>query len=156
MSILLIHVGNSQQASKKSVVPSFNEVGGLRPLTVNLPQQLQPATNLQDYPQPQAPTLDANPAINPAQMPFGDQPEAASQTPPVAQPFAPVPTESQSLAQGPAQNPEQALDQVPQAPEQAFYPQAAAPSDMQAPGPQNMTAAYPTSKRYVINFGNLR
>ena len=89
-------------------------------------------------------------------MPFGDQPDAASQTLPAAQPFAPVPTESQALDQGPAQNPQQALDQVqggvPQAPEQVFYPQTAAPSDMQAPESQNMTAAYPMSKKYIISL----
>jgi len=90
-------------------------------------------------------------------MPFGDQADAAAQAPPSAQPFAPVPTESQAFAQAPAQtplqNPQQALDQVqggfPQAPEQAFAPQAAAPSDMQAPRPENMNAAYSMSKIYL-------
>ena len=148
-----INVGKNQQAAKKSivpqssVVPSFNEAGGLRPLTVNLPQQQQ---NAQGYPQPQSQPLDANPALNPAQMPFGDQPEATAQAPTTAQSFAPFPAESESLSQGPAQNPQQALDQaqggVPQSFQRGFYPQAAEPSEMQIPGAQNMTAAFPTSK----------
>lgn len=152
-SFFLINVGKNQQAAKKSVVPqssvvpSFNEAGGLRPLTVNLPQQQQ---NAQGYPQPQSQPLDANPALNPAQMPFGDQPEATAQSPPAAQPFAPVPPESEAVSQGPVQNPQQALDQaqggVPQSFQQGFYPQAAKPSEMQIPGAQNMTAAFPMSK----------
>ena len=159
----LVDEGANQAAKKseipqRSVVPSLNDAGGLRPLTVNLPQQLQQnTTNPQGFPQPQAPALDDNSALNPAQMPFGDQADAAAQAPPSAQPFAPVPTESQAFAQVPAQtplqNPQQALDQVqggfPQAPEQAFAPQAAAPSDMQAPGPENMNAAYSMSKIYL-------
>lgn len=142
--------GKNQQAAKKSVVPqssvvpSFNEAGGLRPLTVNLPQQQQ---NAQGYPQPQSQPLDANPALNPAQMPFGDQPEATAQAPPAAQPFAPVPAESEAVSQGPVQNSQQALDQaqggVPQSFQQGFYPQAAEQSEMQIPGAQNMTAAFP-------------
>lgn len=148
--LFFINVGKNQQAAKKSVVPSFNEAGGLRPLTVNLPQQQQ---NAQGYPQPQSQPpqpLDANPALNPAQMPFGDQPEATDQAPPAAQPFAPVPAESEAVSQGPVQNPQQALDQaqggVPQSFQQGFYPQAAEPSEMQIPGAQNMTAAFPMSK----------
>lgn len=150
--ILFITSGLNQDAAKKSVIP-LNDAGGLRPLTVNLPQQQQQqqdSTNPQGYPLPQAPALD----VNPAQMPFGDQ----AQAPPAAQPFAPVPTPSQPLAQAPAdaplQNPQQALDQaqggIPQAPEQAFAPQVAAPSDMQMPGPENVAAAFPMSKKYVF------
>jgi len=138
------------------VIP-LNAAGGLRPLTVNLPQQQQPqqqqdSTNPQGYPPPQAPALD----VNPAQMPFGDQ----AQAPPAAQPFAPAPTTSQSLAQAPAeaplQSPQQALDQaqgdVPQASEQAFAPQVAAPSNMQMPGPENVAAAFPMSKNFLYYY----
>ena len=90
-------------------------------------------------------------------MPFGDQ----SQATPVAQAFAPVPTESQSLSQAPAdaslQSPQQALDQVqgdvPQAPEQAFAPQVAAPSNLQTPGPENVAGAFPMSKNFKL-FSN--
>jgi len=144
---MIANTGLNQEAAKKSVIP-LNAAGGLQPLTVNLPQQQQPqqqqdSTNPQGYPQPQAPALD----VNPAQMPFGDQ----AQAPPAAQPFAPAPTTSQSLAQAPAeaplQSPQQALDQaqgdVPQASEQAFAPQVAAPSNMQMPGPENVAAAFP-------------
>ena len=151
---LFITSGLNQEAAKKSVIP-LNAAGGLRPLTVNLPQQQQPqpqqdSTSPQGYPQPQAPALD----VNPAQMPFRDQ----AQAPPAAQPFASVPTPSQALAQAPAeaplQNPQQALDQaqggVPQASEQAFVPQVAAPSNMQMPGPDNVAAAFPMSEKYVF------
>lgn len=142
------------------MIPGLTDTGGLRPLSVNLPQQpqqQQDSTNTQGYPQPQAPAFDANPA----QMTFGDQPQAPQPTQP-AQPFAPVPAESQPLAQAPAavplQNPQQALDQiqggVPQAPEQAFAPQVAAPSDMQMPGAENVAAAFPMSKTYSAIFMN--
>ncbi|XP_022799604.1 uncharacterized protein LOC111337536 isoform X3 [Stylophora pistillata] len=141
--------GSNLDAGKKSVITGLTDAGGLRPLSVNLPQapqQQQDATNTQGYPQPQAqaPAMD----VNPAQMTFGDQPQA----PLAAQPFAPVPTESQTLAnQAPAevqlQNPQQALDQaqggVPQAPEQAFAPQVADPSNMQMQSPENVAAAFP-------------
>lgn len=136
------------------MIPGLTDAGGLRPLSVNLPQQpqQQDSANPQGYPQAQAPALD----VNPAQMPFGDQ----SQATPVAQAFAPVPTESQSLSQPPAdsslQSPQQALDQVqgdvPQAPEQAFAPQVAAPSDMQTPGPENVAGAFPMSKNFKLFF----
>lgn len=146
--------GSNQQSSKKSVVPGLTNAGGLRPLTVNMPQQQQQqdATNPQGFPQPQVPALDASPAVNPAQMSFGDQVQAAHQAPAAPQLFAPVNlTEPQAFSQGPAQfpsqNPQQTLDQVqggvPQAPEQSFAPQAAAPSDIQAPGPENVAAAFP-------------
>lgn len=149
--MFVVNPGLNQDAAKKSVIPSLTDAGGLRPLSVNLPQAEQPqqdATNTQGYPQPQAPAMD----VNPAQMQFGDQPQA----PPAAQPFAPVPTESQPLAPTPAevpfQSPQQALDQVqggvPQAPEQAFAPQVAAPSDMQMPGPENVAGAFPMSKNH--------
>ena len=91
----------------------------------------------------QGPAMD----VNPAQMTFGDQPQAS----PTAQPFAPVP--------GPLQNPQQVLDQAqggvpqapeqafaPQAPEQAFAPQVADPSNMQMQSPENVAAAFPISK----------
>lgn len=154
---LLVNIGANQQATKKSVVPpSFTDAGGLRPLTVNLPQQQQQDPATQGFPQPQAQALDANPALNPAQMTFGDQVRPAPQASSAAQPFAPVPSEPQAPAQAPAQvplqNPQKALDQVQggvlQSPEQAFAPQAAAPSDMQAPGAENMAAAFPMSKKY--------
>ncbi|XP_078359625.1 uncharacterized protein LOC144644082 isoform X4 [Oculina patagonica] len=135
-----------QDAAKKSVIPGLTDAGGLRPLSVNLPQQpqqQQDSPNAQGYPQTQAPALD----VNPAQIPFGDQAQAL----PVAQPFAAVPTPTQPLADAPAdaslQSPQQALDQVqggvPQAPEQAFAPQVATPSDMQMPGPENVANAFP-------------
>ena len=159
---LLYDLGTNQQASKKSVVPGLTDAGGLRPL-LNMPQQQQDLTNPQGPPQAQAPNLDANQAVNPMQMPFGDQLQAPPQTSPqaavVPQPFAPVNlTDSNSLGQ----NPQQALDQVqggvPQAPEQAFAPQAAAPSDMQAPGSENVAAAFPMSKSnfYLFDTRNNR
>lgn len=137
--------GNDQQSTKKSVVPNLNEAGGLRPLTVNLPEQQQQDTQSpQGFVQSQGSTLDTNPALNAEQMPFGDQAAAGPMAPTVAQPYAPIPTESQTQAY--AQGPEQTLDQVqggvPQATGQPFYPQAAKPN-MQAPGFQNTTAAYP-------------
>ena len=155
--VMLVNIGSNQQASKKSVVPGLTNAGGLRPLTVNMPQQQQQqdATNPQGFPQLQAPALDASPAVNPAQISFGDQVQAAHQAPAAPQLFAPVNlTEPQAFSQGPAQfpsqNSQQTLDQVqggvPQAPEQSFAPQAAAPSDMQAPGPENVAAAFPMSK----------
>lgn len=153
--ILFIASGLNQAAAKKSVIP-LNAAGGLRPLTVNLPQQQQDSTNPQGYPQPQAPALD----VNPAQMPFGDQ----AQAPPAVQPLAPAPTSSQSFAQGPAeaplQSPQQALDQAqggaPQASEQSFAPQVAAPSNVQMPGPENVAAAFPMSKNFEYYYiGNL-
>lgn len=120
-------------------------------MSINLPQgqQQQDATNNQGYPQPQmqGPAMD----VNPAQMTFGDQPQAS----PTAQPFAPVPTKVQPLAdqapaESPLQNPQQVLDQaqggVPQAPEQAFAPQVADPSNMQMQSPENVAAAFPISK----------
>lgn len=141
------------------MIPGLTNAGGLRPLSVNLPQQQQQqqqdSADAQGYPQTQAPSLD----VNPAQMPFGDQ----AQAPPVAQPFASVPTPTQPLDQAPAdaslQSPQQALDQVqgdqvqggvPQAAEQAFAPQVAAPSDMQMPGPENVANAFPMSKNFFI------
>ena len=158
----LYDLGTNQQASKKSVVPGLTDAGGLRPL-LNTPQQQQDPTNPQGPPQAQAPNLDVNQAVNPMQMPFGDQLQAPPQTSPqaavVPQQFAPVNlTDSNSLGQ----NPQQALDQVqggvPQAPEQAFAPQAAAPSDMQAPGSENVAAAFPMSKSncYLFDTRNKR
>ncbi|XP_027047022.1 uncharacterized protein LOC113674731 isoform X3 [Pocillopora damicornis] len=158
--------GLNQNAGRKSVIPGLTEAGGLRPLSINLPQgqQQQDATNNQGYPQPQmqGPAMD----VNPAQMTFGDQPQAS----PTAQPFAPVPSKVQPLAdqapaESPLQNPQQVLDQAqggvpqapeqafapqapeqafaPQAPEQAFAPQVADPSNMQMQSPENVAAAFP-------------
>ena len=136
-------------------------------MSINLPQgqQQQDATNNQGYPQPQmqGPAMD----VNPAQMTFGDQPQAS----PTAQPFAPVPTKplaDQAPAESSLQNPQQVLDQAqggvpqapeqafapqapeqafaPQAPEQAFAPQVADPSNMQMQSPENVAAAFPISK----------
>ncbi|XP_067038773.1 uncharacterized protein [Acropora muricata] len=138
--------GKDQQSAKKSVVPEFSEAGGLRPLSVNLPEQHQPdSKNPQGYVQPQTS------ALSPDQVPYADQAAAGSMAPTNEQSFAPVPAASQSqvYAQAPEQNPQQALDQVQggglQATEQPFYSQEAAPSNMQAPGFQNTTAAFPTN-----------
>ena len=128
-----------------------------------MPQQQLDPKNLQGPPQAQAPNLDANQAVNPMQMPFGDQLQSPPQTSPqaavVPQPFASVNlTDSNSFGQ----NAQQALDQVqggaPQAPEQAFAPQAAAPSDIQAPGSENVAAAFPMSKSnfYLFDTRNKR
>ncbi|XP_074615208.1 uncharacterized protein LOC141874734 isoform X6 [Acropora palmata] len=136
--------GKDQQSAKKSVVPEFSEAGGLRPLSVNLPEQQQPdSKNPQGYVQPQTSALSSD------QVPYADQAAAGTMAPTKEQSFAPVPAASQSqvYAQAPEQNPQQALDQVQggglQATEQPFYPQEAAPSNMQAPGFQNTTAAFP-------------
>lgn len=140
-------VGKDQQSAKKSVVPEFREAGGLRPLSVNLPEQQQPdSTNPQGYVQPQTS------ALSPDQVPYTDQAAAGPMAPTTEQSFAPAPTESQSQGypQAPQQNPQQALDQVqgggPQASGQPFYPQEAAPSNMQALGFQNTTATFPMSE----------
>lgn len=149
-------LGKDQQSAKKSVVPEFSEAGGLRPLSVNLPEQQQPdSKNPQGYVQPQTS------ALSPDQVPYADQAAAGSMAPTNEQSFAPVPAASQSqvYAQAPEQNPQQALDQVQggglQATEQPFYSQEAAPSNMQAPGFQNTTAAFPMSEWCCTRFGVL-
>lgn len=146
-------LGKDQQSAKKSVVPEFSEAGGLRPLSVNLPEQQQPdSKNPQGYVQPQTS------ALSPDQVPYADQAAAGSMAPTNEQSFAPVPAASQSqvYAQAPEQNPQQALDQVQggglQATEQPFYSQEAGPSNMQAPGFQNTTAAFPTSEWCCTRF----
>ena len=137
------------------MLPGLSESGGLRPLMVNLPQQLQQQQYSSNTQAPPSLQVQA-PLSNQTLGSFGDQPQVMLPTVPATQPFAPVTTESQSLAPGPSQavlqTPEQALDQA-----QTGIPQASArlavPSDMQSPGVENTVAAFPMSKKCPSSFG---